>query len=220
MISITKQSRQATNAQQHEHFLKMLPRIRRQAGLAFRRLRPEPKRELIQEVIANAYLAFARLVRRGREGLAFATPLANFAIRQALAGRRVGNKQNCRDLSSVLAQRRRGFSLRTLPSDCSESNIWSEVLADDTLTPVADQVAFRMDFPVWLRIQNRRNRELAKFLAVGNTATEAAKRFCVSIPRISQLRRELQASWQEFQGGTPWEPSGRHGDQRAGKMHA
>jgi transposase len=59
-------------------------------------------------------------------------------------------------------------------------------------------VAFRLDFPVWLKIQNRRKRELAKLLAVGNSATEAAQRFCVSIARISQLRSELQASWQAF----------------------
>jgi hypothetical protein len=59
-----------------------------------------------------------------------------------------------------------------------------------------------MDLPVWLKSQNRRKRELAKFLAVGNTATEAARRFRVSGARVSQLRGELQASWEEFQGET------------------
>jgi hypothetical protein len=37
---------------------------------------------------------------------------------------------------------------------------------------------------------------------LGNNATDAAKQFRVSLARISQLRRELQASWQEFQGET------------------
>jgi len=203
MIAITQQPHQTVTAQQNEQFLDMLPLIRSQARLAFRRLRPELKQELVEEVIANAYLAFSRLVRRGREGLAYATPLANFAIRQVIAGRRVGTKLNSNDVSSVVAQRRRGFTLRTLPSESSELNIWSEILADDTATPVPDQVAFRLDFPAWLRIQNRRKRELAKFLAVGNTATEAARRFGVSISRISQLRSELQASWEVFQGETP-----------------
>ena len=200
MIAITQQSRQTVTAQQNERFLNMLPLIRSQARLAFRRLRPEHKDELVQEVIANAYCAFAALARRGKTNIAYATPLANYAIRQVLAGRRVGNKQNFRDVSSVVAQRRGGFSLRTLPSDGSESNVWCEILADNSLTPVPDQVAFRLDFSVWLKIQNPRKQELAKYLAVGNTATEAARRFCVSIARISQLRSELQASWRAFQG--------------------
>jgi hypothetical protein len=159
---------------------------------------------LVAEVVANACCRFARLVRAGKEDLAYATPLANFAIRQVIAGRRVGNKHNVRDVSSVVAQRRGRFTLLTLPAESSEANVWSEILADDTLTPVPDQVAFRLDFSAWLRIQKRRKWELARFLTVGNTVTEAAQRFCVSIPRISQLRSELQVSWQSFQGETPW----------------
>ena len=199
MIATSQQTRQTVTAKQNERFLEMLPLIRSQARLAFCRLRPELKEELVAEAVANAFCHFSRLVRAGKEGLAYATPLANYAIRQVIAGRRVGSKQNLCDVSSVVAQRRQGFTLRTLPSESSEPNIWSEILADDTLTPVPDQVAFRLDFPAWLRIQNRRKRELAKFLAVGNTATEAARRFRVSLPRISQIRNELRVSWQEFQ---------------------
>ena len=203
MIVITKESRQAASEQQNEKFLDMLPLIRSQARLAFRRLRPAYKDELVQEVVANAYCAFAALVNRGKANIAYATPLANYAIRQVLAGRRVGTKLNSNDVSAVVARRRRRFTVQNIPSNGSEPNIWSEILADDSLTPVPDQVAFRVDFPAWLRIQNRRKRELAKFLAVGNTATEAARRFRVSGARVSQLRSELQASWREFQGETP-----------------
>jgi hypothetical protein len=46
------------------------------------------------------------------------------------------------------------------------------------------------------------NRHIANTLAMGESTSEAAKRFCVSLPRISQLRRGLQASWQEFQDET------------------
>jgi len=200
MIAITKQPRQTVTAQQNELFLDMLPLIRSHARLAFRRLRPEHKDELVREVVANAYCAFTALVSRGKANIAYATPLANYAIRQVIAGRRVGTKLNSNDVSSPVAQRRRGFTLQNIPSNGSESNIWSEILADNTATPVPDQAAFRLDFPAWLRVQNRRKRELAKFLAVGNSASEAAQRFGVSIPRISQLRSELQASWEEFQG--------------------
>jgi len=41
---------------------------------------------------------------------------------------------------------------------------------------------------------------VAKFLANGETTTAAADKFNVSAGRISQLRRELQESWQEFLG--------------------
>jgi hypothetical protein len=200
MIAVSEQSQQTVTAQQNERFLEMLPLIRQRARLAFRRLRPELKEELVAEAVANAFCRFSRLVCTGRADLAFPTPLADFAIRQVIAGRQVGNKQNCRDVSSAVAQRRRGFTLQTLSSESFESNIWCEILADDSLTPVPDQAAFRLDFSSWLRNQNCRKRELAKFLALGNTATEAARCFGVSIPRISQLRSELHASWQQFQG--------------------
>ena len=202
MIAITEQPRQTVTAQRNEKFLSMLPLIRSQARLAFRRLRPEHKSKLVQEVVANAYCASAALVSRGKANIAYATPLANYAIRQVIAGRQVGTKLNSNDVTSVVAQRRRGFTLQNIPSNGSESSIWSEILVDDSVTPVPDQVTFRLDFPAWLRIQNRRKRELAKFLAVGNSATEASRRFGVSGARVSQLRRELQASWEEFQGET------------------
>ena len=35
--------------------------------------------------------AYARLVQLGRQGLAFATPLARYAVKQVCDGRRVGN---------------------------------------------------------------------------------------------------------------------------------
>jgi hypothetical protein len=104
----------------------VLPLIRSQARRVFRWLRPELKQELVQDVVENAYVAFARLVRRGREGLAFATSLANFAIRQVIAGSRVGAKLNIRDVTSVVAQRQWGFYLQSLLPDCS-TNAWSGI---------------------------------------------------------------------------------------------
>jgi hypothetical protein len=61
----------------HQQFLTMLPLIRRQAGIAFRGRDPESRHELIQEVIANAYCAFIRLVRRGKQAVAFLRPWHN-----------------------------------------------------------------------------------------------------------------------------------------------
>jgi hypothetical protein len=141
-----------------------------------------------------------KLVRRGKASIAYATPLTNFAIRQVLAGRRVGTRRNCRDVFAVAAQQRRGFSLDSLNSDGREPNIWVEALTDNRQTPLPDQVAFRLDFPAWLGVLKRRDQKLVKFLAVGNTPAEAAQQFRVSQARVSQLRAELRVGWQAFQG--------------------
>ena len=76
----------------HERFMAMLSRIQRQATLAFRHLGTEAREEMVQEVTANAYRAWVRLVDRGREQVAGPTPLAQFAIRQvrAVGGSAVG----------------------------------------------------------------------------------------------------------------------------------
>jgi hypothetical protein len=55
MITIAMQLHQDVNVQEKARFLEMLPRIRRPARLAFRRLRRERKDERVQEVLGNAY---------------------------------------------------------------------------------------------------------------------------------------------------------------------
>ena len=74
----------------HAKFLELLPGIQRYARHAFRRLPPELRADLTQEVIANCLVAFVHLVDRGKDDVAYATPLAMFAVRQIRAGRRVG----------------------------------------------------------------------------------------------------------------------------------
>ncbi len=88
----------------HEKFLKLLPGIQQQAAFAFRSISAEARGELTEEVIANAYCAFIQLVRRGKSILAYSTPLAQFAIRQVRAGRRVGGRLNVHDILSPCAQ--------------------------------------------------------------------------------------------------------------------
>ena len=60
---------------------------------------------------------------------------------------------------------RGGFRLEHLHSASSLSGDWAEILTDDTITPIPDQVAFRLDFRDWLKRQHRRDRKLALFLA-------------------------------------------------------
>ena len=71
---------------------------------------------------------------------------------------------------------------------------------------MADQAAFRIDYPEWLARLNHRDRRLAEFLVMGNTTGEAAQRFGLSDGRISQIRKELCNNWTNFHGAIePWE---------------
>ena len=67
-------------------FLAMLPAIATHARVAFRRLDPEAKAEAIQEVVANAFVAFARLIQLGKIDIAYASPLARYAVAQVNDG--------------------------------------------------------------------------------------------------------------------------------------
>ena len=75
-------------------------------------------------------------------------------------------------------------------------------IPDRTCTP-ADLAASRIDFPAWLCTLSRRDRKVAQFLAFGNRTGDAARRFGVYESRISQLRKELAASWHRFVGDEP-----------------
>lgn len=93
----------------HASFLEMLPTIRRVAERAFRRARTEQRDDLVCEVIADAVVAFARLVAVGKQHLAFPTPLGRFGVARARAGRRVGSRLRGCDLLAEYAQRRHRF---------------------------------------------------------------------------------------------------------------
>jgi hypothetical protein len=204
MIAIPKQSTQPANAHHDERFLELAPAIERYARVAFRNLQPQAREEAICSVLADAFCAYRRLAELGKQDMAYPIPLARYAVARYRAGRCIANRANSRDVSDLVAQRRRGFRLDSLEHADLKST-WADMLADNTLTPVLDQVAFRLDFPAWLRGLSRRDRNLARFLALGNTTSEAAQQFNVTRGRISQLRSKLQTSWQAFQQDTPQE---------------
>ena len=82
-----------------------------------------------------------------------------------------------------------------------------EAVVEDYRTPVPDQAAFRCDFPEWLKTLTRRQRRIAETLASGEGTTKTAKRFKVSLGRISQLRRELHDGWCQFHGDSISSPA-------------
>lgn len=77
-------------------------------------------------------------------------------------------------------------------------NPFSEALADNTRSPVLDQVCFRLHFPVWLTTLSTRNRDIALDMAQGRSTRELAHKYGTSEGRISQLRREFHAAWESF----------------------
>ena len=201
MIARPKPIRQrASLPDWHQQFLKMLPVIRKYANNAFQHLDTEGREDAVHEVIANALVAFARLVQLGKADLAYPTVLARYGAAQLREGRRVGNRRRVSEVLAEYAQRKKGFVVERLDRFRKESGEWLEAVVEDPRTPVPDQVAFRIDFPAWLNSQTKRNRRIAEALAVGSTTGEVARRFKLSPGRISQLRQQFHQSWQEFQG--------------------
>jgi hypothetical protein len=202
MIAPAKPSSRERDARaSNERFLEMLPVIRRYARMAFRDRDPEARAEKVQEVIANAFVAFRRLVEQGKADLAYPTPLAMYAIRQVKSGRHVGSKLNVRDVSSRHCQIRKGIRLGRLDHYDKDAEQWKEILVEDHRAGPAEIAAVRIDFASWLASLPGRLRKIVATLAAGEGTVAAAKRFGVSAARISQLRGELKASWDCFQRG-------------------
>jgi hypothetical protein len=201
MIAPLKRPRsQASAPAWHAGFLAMLPVIHAYARGAFAHLNPEARQDMIAEVVANALVAYARLYQQGRVALAYPTVLARYGVAQVRDGRRVGAKLNIRDPLSRYCQKRKGVVVERLDRFDEEENQWQEAIVEDPHTPVFEQVQFRCDFPAWLGTLRRRDRRIAETLALGHRTQDVARRFQVSEGRVSQLRRELAASWKEFTG--------------------
>ena len=182
-------------------FLTMLPNIHTRARVAFCGMDAEARQDAISEVVARAYLDYARLVERNMEHVAFPSVLAGYAIRQYLSGRRVGTKVNSGDVHSKTAQRKNGHELVEIGSP-GEQNAggWQEILVENRLTPPPDQAAFRIDFSTWLNTLIDRDRQIAEELAVGESGKDVSERHGISQGRVSQLRGELHDTWVAFHG--------------------
>jgi hypothetical protein len=204
MVAIAKQdrSRRSSTAWQ-DLFLTMLPAIRRHARFSFRHLPPELCDECIQEAICNACCAVSRLADLDKLDLAYAAPLAKYAVAQVRDGRKVGGHLNCRDVMSPHCQRRKNVAVERLDHFDRNENAWREAVIQDTRTaPVPDIVSFRIDFGDWLAWMSRRKRRIAESLAVGNRTGEVARKFHVSPGRVAQMRTEFSKSWRAFQHET------------------
>jgi hypothetical protein len=189
----------SSTAEAQNRFEMMLPKIRSFAAYAFRRYGWEQREELIAETVAQAYLAILRLAQARKLAVAYPTPLSRNAVRHVLAGRRVASSANHRQDVLAAAHWRRGSGTLQRLTPNATSGDWEELITDRRATP-SELAACRLDFRSWLAQLHRSKRRLAIRLAYGDSTGEAAQHFGVSVGRISQVRQELFASWQAFQG--------------------
>jgi hypothetical protein len=196
-------------------FLALVPRIETHAQIFFRGIRcPVQKEDRVAECVALAWQWFVSLSHRGKDVFAFPMAFAALVARAVKCGRRLCGRERARDVFSPLAQQRHGFRIEALPSATRNPHeqlyadphgqalldAFEERLRDNTLTPVPDQAAFRIDFPNWLRTLTGRERRLIRAMARNERTKDLSRAFELSPGRISQLRREFRDAWLRYQG--------------------
>ena len=186
-----------------DRFLKLLPTIRRNAHYAFRRFPADAKEEGLQEVIVSCLAAYHTLVQQGREDVATATSLANYAIAHYRVGRSIAHPMNIGDVTSKYCQHRKGIRIESLLQYDTGVGQWQELLVEDQRATPADVAITRIDFQAWLSSLSPRMRKLAETLATGETTSAVAELFRVSAGRISQVRRQLMETWDQFHAAEP-----------------
>jgi hypothetical protein len=137
-----------------------------------------------------------------------------FLARAVNSGRRLMGMAKAKDVMNPIAQRCYGFKVESLPSFTRTSfdhlysspkgqelrDYFEERLWDNTITPVIDQVQFRIDFPAWLQTLTGRERRMIRGMARNERTLDLSKQFELSPARISQIRREFQIDWNRFIG--------------------
>jgi DNA-directed RNA polymerase specialized sigma24 family protein len=213
-MSRSSQSRRVSaNDAPHARFLVLLPRIERHARIYFRHLRcPVRREDAVQETLCLAWKWFRRLLERGKDATAFPMAFAVLAAKVVKCGRRICGQAKAKDVLNEHTQKRHGFQVETLPSSTcrfqehplsaihgqQEMDEFEERLRDNTVSPVPDQAAFRIDFPAWLQTLTARERRLIRAMIRNERTRDLAKQFELSPARISQLRREFHDDWNRF----------------------
>lgn len=184
----------------HAGFLKLLPAIRTHARCCFRELATDAREEAIQEVVSLALIAYVRLHEQGREHVAFAVPLARYAVHRVRDGRCAAGGANVRDLTSARCRCHKGVIVERLDNFDERAGTWEALVVEDRRATPADVAITRIDFSSWLACLPRKKRRIAEKLATGETTGAVAQKFRVSAARIAQLRREFHDAWLKFHG--------------------
>jgi hypothetical protein len=214
MIASDTSSPSAGCASLHSIFLAILPRVEQHGRIYFRHLSPHRRADAVQEMRALGWKWLLQLHQRGKDPTNFVTAFVTFLARAVNSGRRLAGMAKAKDVLNPLAQKRHGFRVEHLPTSLrnSHEHLYSsplgqelqdeleERLQDNTVTPVFQQVQFRIDFPAWLKTLTPRERRMVRGMMRNERTSDIGKRFQVSPGRISQLRREFYDAWQRFCG--------------------
>jgi hypothetical protein len=198
-------------------FQSLLPRIEQHGSIYFRHLRcPQTREDAIQEMRSLAWKWLIRLTKKGKDVNEFPITFVQLLARAVASGRRLNGMEKAKDALNPATQRRHGFRVENFDSSTSTSHerlhasphgqeqqdTFEERLRDNTLTPIPDQVAFRIDFAQWRRSRCDRHRRIIDQMMLGDRTLDLSRKFGISPGRVSQLRREFHDEWQQFCGGS------------------
>jgi hypothetical protein len=199
----------------HARFTALLPKIELHGRIYFRHVRcPHRKAELLQDMRSLAWKWFLRLNEQGKDVSQFVITFISLLARAVNSGRRIAGLAKARDAMNPMTQKRHGFTVEPLPTSfaTSRENLYSKPsgqelrdafedrLRDNTQTPVPDQVAFRIDWPAWMKTRTYRDRKIIDDLMAGEWTLDVSRKYGISAARISQLRQEFHDDWHRFQG--------------------
>jgi hypothetical protein len=164
-------------------------------------------------MVALSWRWFIKLIQKGKDDPAqFPSILATYAARAVRCGRRLARMERPQDVLSPRAQQQHEFQVESLPLSTRASfehlysspggqrqqDAFEERLRDNTVTPVPDQVSFRLDFPAWVRTRTARDRRVIEDLMVGERTSDVAGTYGLTAGRVSQLRRDFLEDWLRF----------------------
>jgi hypothetical protein len=217
IASINSSKTTETDNALHAHFLDLLPNLQTHARIYFRGIQcPDKKADKINETVALAWKWFLRLQEKGKDVSQFSMVFTYLAAKAVKAGRRICGQEKTKDVLSPKAQQRYSFVVEPLPTRNSlphellygeprgqrKQDAYEERLQDNMITPIPDQVQFRIDFPAWMATLTPRERRLIRAMAQNERTLDLSKQFDLSPARISQLRQEFQRGWSRFIGET------------------
>ncbi len=156
-----------------------------------------------------------RLVAQGKDPALFPSTLATYAARAVRSGRRLARMERPKDVLSPRAQQLHDFRVESLPVSTraayehlyssphgqQRQDAFEERLRDNTVTPVPEQVHFRLDFPAWLKTRTDRDRRVIRDLMAGERTQDVAAKYGLTAGRVSQLRRAFMEDWTRFCAG-------------------
>ena len=209
----TAQPTLQTTEQLHRQFLPLIPKIETHARIVFRSVRSAVRKEdIIQECVALAWRWFLRLHERGKDIRKFIAAFIRLVAKAVRSGRRLVGMARAKDVLNERCQRKHGFRVEQLtdaqipfdtlfskPRGQEMQDAFEERLQDNHMTPVPDQVAFRVDWPQFFTSLTTRDQQMAEFLSLGHAAKHASEKFGLSPGRVSQLRQRWCSDWQRFQ---------------------